>query len=54
MNGLPPMQLAQANTVKPKNTELIPVSIWISYTKLIKIEHTIVRNAMETKNEYIV
>lgn len=48
------MQLAQAKTVNPKNTEFIPVSIWMSYTKLIKIEQTIVRNAIDTKNEYIV
>lgn len=51
MNRLPPIQLAHAKTVNPKNTEFIPVSIWISSTKFIKIEHIIVRKAIDTKNE---
>lgn len=48
---LPPMQLAQAKTVNPKKTEFIPVKIWISYTKLIKTEHTTVKADIETKKE---
>ena len=43
------MQLAQANTVSPRNTELIPVNNWTSYTKLIKIAQTMVKIATATK-----
>lgn len=48
------MQFAPANTVKPKKTELIPVKICINSTKLIRIEQIIVKQAIDTKNEYMV
>lgn len=51
---LPPKVFAQANTVNPTNTELIPVSIWTSSIKLIKVEQTIVRAETDTTKEYIV
>jgi hypothetical protein len=45
------MELAQANTVSPKKTELTSVSNWTSSTKLIRIEQTTVKAEIEMKKE---
>lgn len=48
------MLLAPAKMVSPKNTELIPVKIWISSTKLIRMEQITAKTAIEIIKEYIV
>jgi len=48
------MQFAQARMVKPRNTELILVSIWTNSTKLIKTEQILAIHPTMMMNEYIV
>lgn len=48
---IPPIQLAHAKTVNPKNTEFIYVSIWNNSNRLIRIDTMIVIKATDTKNE---
>lgn len=54
IKAIPPIELAHAKTVNPKNTELTPDNICTSSTKLMSTEHTTVNALTDIMKEYIV